>query len=87
MKNYGFVRCAIATFDGSLCNPQFNATKIKKFIDEAIDEDVHVLVLPELCLTGYTCQDLFTTTDLLEVSINMLSDICDYTLIDRKSVV
>lgn len=80
MKNYGFVRCAIATFDGSLCNPQFNATKIEKFIDEAIDEDVHVLVLPELCLTGYTCQDLFATTDLLETSIETLRKICDYTL-------
>jgi len=85
MKNYGFVRCAIATFDGSLCNPQFNATKIKKFIDEAIDEDVHVLVLPELCLTGYTCQDLFGTTDLLETSIDTLRDICDYTLVNRSN--
>lgn len=78
MKNYGFVRCALATFDGSLCNPKFNAEKIKEFINMASDEDVKILVLPELCLTGYTCQDLFGTTELLESSIDTLKSICDY---------
>lgn len=78
MKNNGFVRCAIATFDGSLCNPKFNAEKIKRLISEAIDEDVNVLVLPELCMTGYTCQDLFGSTELLETSMDTLKSICDY---------
>ena len=50
MKNYGFVRCALGTFDGILCNPKVNALRIKEFISSAYDENANILVLPELCL-------------------------------------
>lgn len=79
MKNYGFVKCAIATINGKLANPNYNAGKIKELIGEVATEKIKVLVLPELCITGYTCQDLFTTTDLLESSLEALKEICDYT--------
>lgn len=78
MKNYGFVRCALGTFDGILCNPKVNALRIKEFISSAYDENANILVLPELCLTGYTCQDLFETTELLENSLESLKDICNF---------
>lgn len=79
MKNFGFVKCAIATFNGRLANPKYNATKIKELIGELTAEKVKILVLPELSLTGYTCQDFFTTTDLLESSLDALKEICNYT--------
>lgn len=78
MKNYGFVKCAIATIDGQISNPEHNTKKIKELIDEAIFQKVKILVLPELSLTGYSCQDLFSMSDLLESSLEALGDICYY---------
>lgn len=75
MHNYGFVKCAIATFNGSLSNPKVNTEKIKKLIREAEREDVKILVLPELSLTGYSCQDLFGNTDLIQASLNCLHEL------------
>lgn len=79
MKNYGFVKCAIATFNGQISNPEYNAKKIKGLIDEAVSKEVKILVLPELSLTGYTCQDLFGMSTLLESSLEELENICKYT--------
>lgn len=76
MKNYGFVKCAIANIsNGQLANPKVNTEKINKLIDTAVARNVSILVLPELCVTGYTCQDLFYTTDILESSLESLKSI------------
>lgn len=79
MKNYGFVKCAIATIDGQISNPEHNAKKIKELIDEAVSQKIKILVLPELSLTSYSCQDLFGMYELLESSLETLDDICQYT--------
>lgn len=79
MKNYGFVKCAIATINGQISNPKHNVKKIKELIDDAVSQKVKILVLPELSLTGYSCQDLFGMSDLLESSLQALDDICYYT--------
>lgn len=75
MKNYGFVKCAIANFNGKLSNQKENATKIINLMKTAEGKSVKVLVLPELCLTGYSCQDLFFRSDLLDSSIKYLEQI------------
>ena len=36
-----------------------NSTNIRAAIDEAVKQNVRILCLPELCLTGYGCEDLF----------------------------
>ncbi len=84
MKNYGFVKCAIATFNGKIGDPVTNGLKIRQLIDSADQQQVSILVLPELCLTGYTCQDLFGTTHLMEESLNQLNQIRRFTF--TKSV-
>lgn len=79
MKNYGFIKCAIATIgNGQLANPKINTERINKLIDTAMARHVSILVLPELCITGYTCQDLFYNTDLLENSLESLKLICSH---------
>lgn len=72
MSNYGFVKCAIANFNGSIADPKSNAKKITEMISQAERQNVKVLVLPELCLTGYTCQDIFENTELYEKSLRAL---------------
>lgn len=65
MNRLGFVKCAIANFNGSLANTEANFKKIISIMEQAEKKDVKVLVFPELSLTGYSCQDLFETSELL----------------------
>ena len=64
-KHYGFVKVATATFEGSVADVQYNFNQIVNLLNEAEQKDVDVLVFPELCLTGYTCSDLFYQVSLL----------------------
>jgi NAD+ synthase (glutamine-hydrolysing) len=80
MKNYGFVKCAIANFNGKIGNPAENAKKIKAQILTAEERHAKILVFPELCLTGYTCQDLFETTHLMEECMTQINQIRKFTL-------
>ncbi len=72
----GFVKCAISNFNGGeLSNPNSNVKKIKELVRNASSLGASILVLPELCITGYTCQDLFGTSDLLNSALSSLMDL------------
>lgn len=75
MVNFGFVKCAIATFNSGLSNPKDATAKMKDLISYADSRNVKVLIFPELSLTGYTCQDLFGYSQLLDSSIGYLNDL------------
>jgi NAD+ synthase (glutamine-hydrolysing) len=47
-------------------NPEANAAAVISVLDQVADSDI--VVFPELCLTGYTCADLFGQTALLEAT-------------------
>ena len=57
--DYGFVRVGAFTPKIKVADTGYNAEAIKERIDEAVSEKVKIAVFPELCLTGYTCSDLF----------------------------
>ncbi len=72
----GFVKCAISNFNGGeLSNPKNNSKKINELVRKASSLGASILVLPELCITGYTCQDLFGTSSLLNSSLNSLKEL------------
>ena len=54
-----FIRIAAAVPKVSVGNVDANVKEILQKIDEAEKENVQLTVFPELCLTGYTCGDLF----------------------------
>ena len=62
---YGFVKVASAAPEIRVADPEFNAVQVIGCIAEAEAKGVKVLVLPELCLTGSTCGDLFYQKVLL----------------------
>ena len=66
MENYGFIRVAAAVPAIRLADPAYNAEEICRLIDKAIEEEVSLIVFPELSLTGSTCGDLFTNAALLK---------------------
>ena len=63
---YGFVRMAAITPEIRVADVDYNCRKICAYMDEAADENIKIAVFPELCITGYTCQDLFYQDELLE---------------------
>ena len=64
--NYGFVKVAAAVPRVHVADCKFNAGQIEKEIIIADGKGVQIIVFPELCITGYTCGDLFAQQLLLE---------------------
>jgi len=62
---HGFVKTAAVTPDIRVADIRYNTEQICKKIDEAVKEGAKLIVFPELCITGYTCGDLFTQDVLL----------------------
>lgn len=62
----GFIRVAAATPDIKVADCDYNADRIIELIRQAAAEDVSIVVFPELCVTGYTCGDLFLQKVLLD---------------------
>ncbi len=63
--NYGFVKVAAAVPSVRIADCKFNASQIEKEIIIADGKGVEIIAFPELCLTGYTCGDLFAHRLLL----------------------
>ena len=61
----GFVKVAAGTPKIHVADCRYNAEQIFTLMREADKQGVKVLALPELCLTGYTCGDLFLQETLL----------------------
>ena len=61
----GFIKVAAGTPKIRVADCRYNAEQIFTMMREADKQGVKVLCLPELCLTGYTCGDLFLQDTLL----------------------
>lgn len=75
----GFVKVAAATPDIRVADVPYNMKKICEAIEEAVQERAKILVFPELCITGYTCGDLFTQEVLLRDAKAALLKIAAFT--------
>ena len=78
MKN-GFVKVAAATPDIRVADVEFNTQNIINAMEEAQKNGAKILVFPELCVTGYTCSDLFDHSVLLKASKKALLEIAENT--------
>lgn len=75
----GFLRVACATPEIKVADCENNANNIIKLIKEANDNDVALIVFPELCITAYTCNDLFYQDELLDSAVNAMLKIIEET--------
>ena len=73
----GFVKAAAVTPDLCVADIDYNSRVICACMKEAAEKQVKITVFPELCLTGYTCQDLFFQDILLEEAKTALLRIAD----------
>lgn len=76
---HGFIKVAAATPKIKVADPIYNAERICESIDEAIGQGAKIIVLPELCITGYTCNDLFLQELLLKKAEEALLKVVDFT--------
>ena len=76
---HGFVKVAAVTPKIVVADTAYNADIICDCIAEASASGAKVIVLPELCITGYTCGDLFLQEKLLREAKNALLKIAGFT--------
>lgn len=76
---HGFIKVAAVSPKIKVADPEYNAGEICKKIDEAVEAGAKLIVFPELCITGYTCGDLFLQELLLEQAKKALLNIAAYT--------
>ena len=75
----GFIKVAAGTPQIRVADCRYNAEQIFTLMREADKQGVRVLALPELCLTGYTCGDLFLQDTLLRGAEEGLATILEAT--------
>ncbi len=75
----GFIKVAAATVNIKVADIKNNVLDIKDKIVKADKSGVNLLTLPELCVTGYTCGDLFLSETLLDASFDALKELCGFT--------
>lgn len=76
---HGFIKVAAAAPKVTVADPSANLQEILALHAEADREGVALLVYPELCLTGYTCADLFFSSVLIRAAENALSAFLEQT--------
>ena len=70
-ENYsdlGYIRVAAVSPNLVLADPEANASAIAEHLAHLRSENVSIALFPELSVTGYSCEDLFFTSDLHQAS-------------------
>ena len=75
----GFVKVASGTPKIKVADPAGNAVCIAELIADAEKNGAKLVVLPELCVTGYTCGDLFSREYLLDAADRAIGEIASKT--------
>ncbi|HYE67589.1 MAG TPA: nitrilase-related carbon-nitrogen hydrolase, partial [Anaerovoracaceae bacterium] len=79
MNKIGLVRAAAVTPVIRVANPEFNTDEIIKCANEAANNGAGIILFPELCISAYTCGDLFYQEFLYNKSMEGLKKITDAT--------
>ena len=88
LKKYGYVRVGAIVPELKVGNVEFNTEEIIREIKAVSKEGVQIVTLPELSLTGYTCNDLFHQDILLDNALEGLKKIVEKTKnIDIVSII
>ena len=68
-------RVSACSLDLKIADPQYNALKISEAIGYCVYNKVDLVVFPELCISGYTCADLFYQPSLHSKCLKALETI------------
>lgn len=76
----GFVRVAVVSPELRVADVDFNVHAIGDALDAAVAQGCRLALFPELCITGYSCGDLFYQGLLLEAARAALVELARQTL-------
>lgn len=76
---HGYIKVASAIPGVRVADVDYNLGQIQSLIAQAEGKQVEIIVFPELCLTGYTCQDLFAQQLLLDQAERAVMMLIDFT--------
>ena len=77
MDNYGYIKVAAATPAVRVADCEYNSERIIAMMQQATECGVKAMVFPELCVTAYTCQDLFLQSALIRSAEQTLMQIVE----------
>ena len=77
--NYGFIKVASAIPSVKVANCEYNTQQIMQLITQAEEQGVEIVCFPELCITSYTCQDLFGSQFLIDKAELSLMQLAEFT--------
>jgi NAD+ synthase (glutamine-hydrolysing) len=72
---HGFYRVAAASPETVVAGVRENTDRILRMVKDAAEKEAAAVVFPELCLTGYTCGDLFHQSALLDGTLEAVGKI------------
>lgn len=75
----GFIKTACATPDVRVADVEYNTNKIIEILQTAQKNGTKIIVFPELCVTAYTCSDLFMQKELIVSAENAILKIAEKT--------
>ena len=78
LTDYGLVRVAAVVPQVNVADVEGNLNHIIENLDKAVKAGASIVVMPELCVTGYTCADLFGNELLLDAAEQALLTLCDH---------
>lgn len=73
-----FIKVSAACPVVNVADIEFNLINIQSCIEKALDEKSKFIVFPELCITAYTCADLFLQQELLKKSESAIESLCEF---------
>ncbi|MGE5628586.1 MAG: NAD(+) synthase [Solirubrobacterales bacterium] len=79
-KESQFIRVAAASPVTNISDVDFNVKNINYCIDSALKEGSKLIVFPELCVTSYTCGDLFFQQLVITSAIKGVKSICEHSV-------
>ena len=75
MNQYGFIKVCAASIYGKIADIDYNCIQIIETAKKAASDDCSVVVFPQLCITSYSCGDLFFTQTLQKAALEGLQKI------------
>jgi len=79
LSELGLIRIGVASPELRVADVEFNTLALIKAIDDAALQECYFLLFPELCITGYTCADLFFQSTLHSAVLKSLETIAGHT--------
>lgn len=79
LRSLGYLRCAAVSPALRVADTEYNTDCIIEAAESAWSKGCDIALFPELCITGYTCADLFYHTVVLNSALDALKRLCAWT--------